>query len=728
MKNEALELVMKCLLERHLGAAIEAMGSYVAAYSNAIVADQLQAIGNDYQMMTDYWRKGFKDPQLKHLFDNLLRRLYQLYASQYISRMIGQSSFLSSLYMRVHLAGRDWTVGTVREELESIVSDIAMLDLDSSPRTEEKRLKLYERHHRLVSEFFDQLLTSDQWSDGQGAAMEELLLSPTLYSRDQQLLVSAVMLACVECFDMAKFRTMVHVYEQTSDEPVRQRALVGWVFAMNSAIALQLCHEVVELVEHLLENADCRQELVDLQKQMIYCLNAEQDHATIQQEIMPDLLQHNGFRMRNGMLEEVEDNPLDDILHPDAEERKLEKVEASFQRMVDMQRQGSDVYFGGFSQMKRFPFFNELCNWFMPFYVEHPGISAIYKDQNKNKYLGKMITDGPFCNSDKYSFMLAFSQVINRLPENIRQMLERGEATFHEVEEADTRTPAYIRRIYLQDLYRFYRVFPRREEFLNCFDTQRRNYLFFADPVYQRTHLEPHFNEITAFLLKHKRIDDMADLLNNYGEHRRDTQFSLMAAYAIRHGRKIRQADGGFLCEADCYARVLEHDPDNEQALANSARLAFRGKDFSGALTFYETLLTRHPDKQNYQLGKAVCLISLQRNDEALKILYRLNYEAEDDKAVSRVLAWALTCDGRYEQAERLYGQLLSREHPDAEDLLNYGYCLWFAGGIDEAADCFHRYLAESKQKATFILDNERDLIRSKGITEPEMQMMLNIL
>ena len=54
----------------------------------------------------------------------------------------------------------------------------------------------------------------------------------------------------------------------------------------------------------------------------------------------------------------------------------MEKLEASMKRMNDMQRQGSDVYFGGFSQMKRFPFFSVVANWFMPFYLHHPASLA----------------------------------------------------------------------------------------------------------------------------------------------------------------------------------------------------------------------------------------------------------------------------------------------------------------------------------------------------------------
>ena len=90
--------------------------------------------------------------------------------------------------------------------------------------------------------------------------------------------------------------------------------------------------------------------------------------------------------------------------------------------------------------------------------------------------------------------------------------------------------------------------------------------------------------------------------------------------------------------------------------------------------------------------------------------------------------AWGtLTCDEKYEQAEKIYTQLLTSQTL-TEDLLNYGYCLWLGGHVDEAADCFHRYLKETEQEKTFIIENELAMLREKGITEPEMQMMLYIL
>ena len=713
--NEALNLILTSLLRRDLGEAITATDNFLAIHPHQVNIDRLFAIRTDYQLMADYWRRGFKDPQLPSLYDTLLKRMYVLYANIANAYNIRHTPLLSSLYYRSHTAARDWAPQNIREDLEAFVSEVAMLELEAPHTAEPKRKELYARHFRSMVELFDYILTSGMWTDGFSSAMEEMLLSPTIDSSDQQLMVTGVMLATVNCFDITKFRLLIHLYEKSTDEEVRQRALIGWAFAIDTEIAQSIYAEENTLVEKLLENEACCQELVELQKQLIYCIDAERDRATIQNEIMPDLMKQQGFRITRNGIEENDESDLNEILHPDETEANLERVEASFHKMLDMQKQGSDIYFGGFSQMKRFPFFNELANWFIPFDFNHPDLAVVSEKFRNSKFLHSVVRSAPFCNSDQYSFALAFEQVVSKIPANYLEFMENSEASFYEFAAEEKSTPTFIRRMCLQDLYRFFRLFKDRDAFWNIFDPEAHDYLILSKPTFSRTHVETSFNDVTAFLLKKNRRSEAEAMLDNYGEHRRDYQYYMMSAWLGREPKAN-------------YGQALALQPDSERALAGYARALFNEGAYQEALDAYDKLLIQQPDKKSYLLNKAVCLTNLKRYDEAERVLFRLNYEAEDDANVNRVLAWALTCDGKYEQAEKFYNQLLSEEEPAEDDLLNYGLCLWFSGHIDEAADCFHRYLMVSGEPKESIIENELELIRAKGITEPEIQMMLYIL
>ena len=711
--NELLKNIYDNLTDRNLNDAIMHMENYLAVNPHQINSDRLFAIKTDYQVMKDYWRKGFKDPQLSLQYDKLLRRMYVLYANVYANSRVLHSPFLSSLFMRAHLSPRDWSVQVLREQLESFVSDIAMLELEPPLTSQLRRKELYQQHYQLMGDIFAHILTSDIWTEGEGEAMEQLLLSPTVDSIDQQIIVSAITLAAMNCFDMVKFRTLLNVYQQSSDEYVRQRALVGWVFSIDDVLHVLLFQEMSELVKKVLENPDCCRELAELQKQIYYCMSAEEDRDTIQKEIMPDLIKNQGNIGRDGILEQDEEAILNDILHPDAEEKILENMENSFRRMVDMQKQGSDVYFGGFSQMKRFPFFNEIVNWFTPYYKDHPGVSMARERFADVKFLKGILNYGPFCNSDKYSFLLAFDKVLNQIPGDMLEMLNRGEAMMvQKVDMEEMNSPAYIRRIYLQDLFRFFRLFPQRGDFRNFFSYEMSECLFFQYRLFFFTKLQDQFYDVICFLIKRNRHDDARRVLECYeDEEYYNYDFYMLSAY-------LRGGD-----ERD-YRHALEFKPDSEPAMWGLARKLFGREKYEEALGLYDQLLAMNPDKKLYQLNKSVCLTNLHRYDEAEQILFRLNYEDPDNLNVARVLAWALTCDGKYEQAGRLYDQLTSVEVPASGDLLNYGFYLWFNNRIDEAASCFRSY---GKDVYNLIRDEEY-LLKKNCIIEEEIKMMFDLI
>lgn len=720
-KDKTLYDIYCYLSERDLRQAIRSMENYLVMHPHQINFDRLYAIKADYQVMIDYWRNGYKDPQLPRLYEKLLYRMYTLYANVATNARVLKSPLLSSLFMKAHLSPRDWSVQVVREQLESFVSNIALLELEPPHTVPERRKMLYKQHTQLISEFFAQILTSDLWTEGQGEAMELLLLSPTVDSVDQQLIISAMTLTAMNCFDMVKFRTLINVYLKANDEYVRQRALVGWVLSVDNELETELFPEMTKLVEQALENPNHLKEVVELQKQIYYCMSAEEDRDTIQNEIMPNLINNPNNITRDGILDQDEESILNDILHPDEEEKKLEKVESSLHRMIDMQKEGSDIYFGGFSQMKRFPFFSEISNWFTPFYINHPDIANVREKFASIKFLQGILEYGPFCNSDKYSFVLAFESVLNQIPENVREMLNRGEAQMvQKIEHDEMNTPAYIRRIYLQDMYRFFRLHPLRSEFINIFDNQSLRCLFMRGDIYMHTGIQAYFKEVVTFLIKRNRKKDAYGLLISlFDKQYYDYDYYMLRAYLEDKPEKY-------------YEHAVELNPQSERALLGLARIWFKNEKYEQALDAYDQLVEMNPDKKSYQLNKSVCLTNLHRYEEAEQILFRLNYEDDENLNVARVLAWALTCDGKYEQASRLYEQLMAEDNPADSDVINYGFYLWFVGRIDDAASCFRNYevksIPESNRLENIyqIIYDEQPLLSEKGITAQEITMMID--
>lgn len=727
--DNELNEVRKLIVSQQLGQALTQLENYLYAYPHQHDREQLDAIKGDYALMTDYWRKGYADPERGELYRRLLARLYQLVGNMEMRRRIRTSSFIMGIYNRTRNSRNDWSLSAIRRDLESFVSDVTLLSLEPEHTRRDKSQQLYKQHQQLMHDLFDYIWTSRSWSDTLAQAFQDILLSPTVDVLDQQLIVSAIMLSCMNMFDISKFRVLVRVYEHAQDVPLRQRALIGWALSLNASAAEHVFPEEHQLVSQLLADPRCCEELRELQIQLVYCQRAESDNERIRSEIMPELLKGNMFRVTRNGIEEMEEDPMEDILHPEESERRMEMVEKYFRQMMDMQQQGSDIYFGSFSHMKRFPFFNDICNWFMPFYAEHPDIEPTFSKFKNNRFLQQSMINGPFCNSDKYSLMLAFSQVIDRLPQHLREMLDRGEASMGEVEDGERQSPAYIRRMYLQDLYRFFRIFSQRSEFVSPFDRLDGRSSLLGNPVFRQTPLVDSAIEVGRFLTKQHLDDAAREVLGLLGDDTTDVAyFTLMGTLAMRD--KQDSPLGSALKALTFFQRAIELAPDNEQALLGYARSRFACSHYKEALQAYDQLLMLHPEKKSYLLNKAVCQTNLADYEASLKVLYKLNYDHPDDLNVTRVLAWTLTCCGKHEQAVKLYDQLLDADNHVPDDLLNYGYCLWFCGELTNAIGMFSQYVAESESSRLDMNDEffntEYALLGQHGITDIEIQMMLD--
>ena len=471
--------------------------------------------------------------------------------------------------------------------------------------------------------------------------------------------------------------------------------------------------------------------------QVFYCMDAERDNETIQRDIMPGILKNQNIRFTWNGVEEKEEDPLQDLLDPDAEDKAMEELEQSIRKMMNMQQNGVDIYFGGFSQMKRFAFFYTLSNWFTPFYIEHPALATIVDKLRGNRFLQLLVDNASFCDSDKYSFALALSTIIDRLPENMREMLNHQDALGIEMGDFDTNSSAYIRRMYLQDLYRFFRVYTQKSDFRNPFDYHAdASFFFLANDAFGQSALTEHALTLGRFLLKRKKYDELLKLLAVYRQCE-DPEYHIIKGTLLLQTGNYADAQSEFKI-------VHELDATNEQVLNGLALSSFRCSDYETAEQCYRTLTDLHPDHIRFQLNQSIAQINNNQVDEGLHTLHKLNYEHPENPNVSRALAWGMLIQGSLAQAEQMYDKLTQSDSgADSSDYLNAGYCQWFSGHVTEAAAFFVKFLAltrttrpssskPSAADATQLLKDafagDEMLLKGQGIKEVDILLMLDIV
>ena len=715
------------LEERNLGGAFKRLHAFLLERQwLSSYAQQLEGIENDYQLMCDFMMRGFRDDKRSEVYDNLLRKTYRFTCDLELQVAVRGANV--SLREAGNIAGQHvLSPDAARQKLEGFVQEAAMLSLENDDTKKARQEELAFKHQQYVNWLFDAILVSPQWNEGQASAMSQLILSPTIDSIDARLMVSAIMLSAMNEFDVFKLATLKNVYQQATDEYLKQRALVGFAFALPMG-DYSLFGQYKKVVSDFCSNDDARRELLELQMQIFYCMNTDRDNAAIQRDIIPTIMKNNNFKITRFGIEEKEDDPMQDILHPDADDKAMEELEASITKMMNMQKAGSDIYFGGFSQMKRFSFFYTLSNWFIPFYLDHPGISQVMEKLKGSRFLQILLDSGPFCDSDKYSFALAMMSVIDKIPANMREMLNNREAIGPGMDDSDRQSPAYIRRMYLQDLYRFFRVYQQRMDFETPFDYEKNpDRFFFANPIFGDTSLNAMFVKMARFLIKQKRYDCLRMMLHQQMWPADDPERDLFDALLAMNEGRYNDAKVSF-------GRVTASQPENEQALKGLAQASLRCGDFAEADKQFALLAERHPDNRHYQLHLSIAKINNHNVEEGVKLLYKLNYENPDDMNVMRALGWGLLMQKNIPQAEGIYDSLLAKPKHEAMDSLNAGYCKWFAGKVEEAVALFHNFArkAESEKDLATLMreafENDKVLLDEYGIRNADKSIMADIV
>ena len=713
--NEIRQLLLE---DQDLGRSLRLTSEFFTAYP-AYHADAFDDIRDDYDRMKDFVLRGYRDDQRDTLYRQLLCRTLRMVSDLRLDVMLQRNStYMSAAQLPRTFNG---TEAAVRSQLEGFVQDVAMLSLQPD---DAKKATIYQDHYAWLARYFDFILISPQWNDHQFGFYSQLILSPTIDGNDALLLVAAVTLSCVNIFDVEKFHALLHIYLSATDEPLRQRALVGLALCLNNAQDHSAVFpDLTAWVRTLTSDPTRCSELYELQMQVIYCLDADKDAETIRKDIMPNIMKGQNITYDHLGLHEKEDDPMDDILGSGETDRKIEQMEQGIHRMMDMQKKGSDVYFSGFANMKRFAFFYTLCNWFAPFFTDHPALAKI-RGKLKDIALARLMPQNmPFCDSDRYSFALALGQVIDKMPKNLVDMISNGEAQFAIPTDEPVQSAAFIRRMYLQDLYRFYRLYMHKNDFYSPFDyeTPTADRFFFVNAVFRGTPLSQFALPLSQFLAKRRRYTLLGRVIQTYASDRMGNGEKRMKALWLEKTGKAEKA-------VVLYDEIAATNPDDANALRNAGRLHFQLRDYDAALKAYERLCQLSPDNVSYQLGYAVAALPTDQQDKGVAKLFELDFEHPHNADIQRALAWGLLMQQKARKAEEIYDKILSAQPCETADWLNAAYSKWFQGKVSDAVILFKNYIADGKHPIETAFANDAALLDTYHISLPERNILIDLV
>lgn len=719
------------LTERKLKPAFDKIEALIQETGLVIHLDEWRNLEQTYSYMLKYTLEGIQDPERQKVYQKLIISAFQLIDK------IKEEVLIKSSPSVQYEKKRGFVLNTtnikalpgeledyyLNEELSSLVDDV---ELQKSAQKMDAR-----SHQQKVVNLFYHIWLANELNTIEQNAIRSVLKSELISLPYKSLIIASLLISLLRFFDEAKFILLFEAFDMEEAE-LNQRALISLLITIFKYDArLQFYNEITARLTLLLENSDFKKNFERVILQLIRSKETEKIQKKITDEIIPEMIKISPNLKDKINLDSLMDDSLGEDKNPEWE-RIFEDSPGLMNKMEEfseLQMEGADVFMGSFAMLKMFPFFSEFSNWFMPFFSDNPEIALMVdeKDDLNSRFL-KAIDSAPIlCNSDKYSFCFS----IQNLPAENREFMAEGMnaemAQFNELQDDEELTDpgkkaGFISNQFIQDLYRFFKLYPRKNDFEDIFSWpfDFHNKLTFAeilkdDEKVLRNMAEYYFSknyydeaaEIFALLLKNGKSGELYQKLGF-----------------------CHQKSGDFEKALQAYKSAELFDLNRKWNL-NKIALCYRNlKQPEKALDYYRQVESLDEENLNIQLNIGHCLLELEEFNEALKTYFKVEYLAPGNRKVWKPIGWCSFVTGKLEQAEKYFQKLIDNE-PNKHDLMNMGHVQWSMGRRLEAIEFYKQSITQTEFTETeFFEVFEEDFhhLVAQGINSEDVPIMLDQL
>lgn len=720
--------IINDLSERRLKPAFDKLKGLISESKQLSFLDEWRNLDETYHYMLKYTVEGTHDPERQKVYRKLIISTFEL-ADKVLDA--GLLRFSSSLeYEKRRSFNSQINFSTFLTELENYELNDNLDDL-----LEDVKVKYNEHNdeielHYKIEELFYFIWFRNKLKTDEKAFLIDYLQNSLIASHYRAFIVTSLMMSLLRHFDESKFTLLFDAYENEEFE-ISQRAITALsiaIFKYDSR--LRYYPSITSRLSILNEKPLFRRNIEVVLIQLIRSRETEKIQKKIRDEIMPEMVKISPTLNDKINLDSLM-NDIDEDKNPEWEKifedspgliNKMEEI-------TNMQMEGADIFMTPFSMLKMFPFFNELSNWFIPFFASNPAIETIAAnaDEMDARFI-KIIDEAPIlCNSDKYSFCFS----LQNLPEENRQMMAEGMKAemdmLGELNSQDELTDpgkkaALISNRFIQDLYRFYRLHPRKNDFEDIFSWR----------------FDFHNKHILSEILKEDNT-----ILRNISEFYFSKDYYEEAAEVFSYLLGIEKNGELYQKLGYCYQRMNNYEKAletykkaelyelNKKWNLNKIALCYRNlKQPQKALEYYR--LAENLDEENLtvELNIGHCLLELCEYEEALKCYFKVEYLKPGNKKVWRPIGWCSFVIGKKEQAEK-YFQKLTDSEPNKHDLMNMGHVQWSMGKRKEALEFYKKSIAQTDfTEAQFFEVFQEDLpyLLEQGINKDDVPIMLDQL
>ena len=719
---------MNLLFDGRMRDALELLASMIETGSDYQLLDEIHDLQTSYNYMLQYMKQGIDDPERDQLFKNLRVKALNL------ANLIELSLLDEVENTEYHRLRKRLRQHPLPQDMSSLLSILEAyndsISLYEQTKDEQKLIDDMLTHEAAIRDMFKQTWVNSRWTTADKNIAYKYLSSEMLPSNDLCMLVSAVTLSLFLCFDIEKVLWLMEAFYH-KDTQVRVRAQVGFlcVIILNSQYTSFYPCIQTRLSMMQEEIPHFASEMNATLMQLIWSQATERINKTMQEEIVPEVMKNIQKRAQHPTEEneEMEMNP-DWLFDQDP------KLHNKMSKIAELQNEGGDINMVSFSRLKSFTFFNELQNWFYPFYTMHSDVIKALgvHPEGKHKMEMNFLKMGMFCDSDCYSMIMIMQQLppgssnaafSGLSKEHMEEIMNNGD-----IEEYTMRSHSAtsIRRSYIQDLYRFFKLSPFRAEFTNIFE---KNLNLNEDELFKPILYRPDFMRSIADLLF--KLEDYEKAAYEYQqlvllqEDGDDIYQKLGYCHAFLHNYQ----------EAiTYYQRALLISPANKWTLRHLAMCYRHIEDAPHEADCYKELVEMAPDNLSYTYGLGRSLMEQGKFEEALPYFYKIDVMDENNIKAWRGIGWCCFILDKLEQAQKYYDKLTASSKPDINDWLNAGHVAWCQGHIQQALQYYKKGAETGALEKTIpnpfydMFKNDFGIMQKKGFSETDLLLMRELV
>jgi tetratricopeptide (TPR) repeat protein len=719
------------IAERKLKPAFDLLGKLIAENSLGIYNDEYRNLEETYHYMLKYTVEGINDPERQKVYSKLIVSVFELADKVYESvRMRFSPSAVYEMkrgFESRYISDPDSFI----KQMEETAVYAGIHNGEGVKAMDAERLSAAKAYQQRVKRLFLHLWFRDRTDSEELKSFGNFLFSERIIIAYRSFMVSALILSLQRYFNEDKFNLLFTAFERGEPE-ISQRALVGLLINLYKYDKrLANYPSITGRLKILNEDPYFKQNIETIIIQFIRSRETERIQQKIRDEIIPEMIRISPNLKNKINLDSLMGDAPGEDKNPEWEEifKDSPGLIDKMEEFSELQMEGVDVFMGSFSMLKTFPFFSEVTNWFMPFFPDNPQITGVVDSTDDiNRFFIETINKAPIlCNSDKYSFCFS----IHNLPGENREILVQGMKAeldqYNELQDSEElvkpgRHAGTISNQYIQDLYRFYKLFPGRAGLEDIFSWR----------------FDFHNKPVLGDILKEdpKILRNIAEyyFAKNYFEEANEVYTELLkAGQSGELHQKIAycyQKTGFFDKALEEYLKADLYDLNRLWNLKKIAVCYRNLKQPGKALEYYKIAESIDPENLNIELNIGHCLLELGRFEEALKCYFKVEYLASDNKKVWRPIGWCSFLTGKTQQAEKYFLKLIEDE-PNKHDFMNMGHVQWSLGRRKDALDYYTKAIGRAgftEDEFMDVFDEDLPHLLSRGINRDDVPIMLDQL